>query len=172
MQLYQQHVEEFKIFMGRALVKENVARELHEQKRHDMLVFKNRTCRVHFFPCVSISNMETIFSAAAAKNCPALGWNRTCAVPPCTRNTEWTTMSYWIHRSFFNIHSGKLGLEGTSATFMARKHASWVTFQYRISPLPSQEHIRSVFFGWKSNDVTWNPCPVNVCRENPGCKTF
>jgi hypothetical protein len=53
---------------------------------------------------------------------------------------------------------------------MARIHASWVTFQYRISPLPSQEHRRSVFFGWKSNDVTWKLCPVNVCRENPGCK--
>ena len=58
------------------------------------------------------------------------------------------------------------------STFMARIHVSWVTFQYRISPLPSQEHRRSVFFGWKSNDVTWKLCPLKVCRENPGCKTF
>ena len=58
------------------------------------------------------------------------------------------------------------------STFMARIHVSWVTFQYRISPLPSQEHRRSVFFGWKSNDVTWKLCPLKVCRENPGCKTI
>ena len=58
------------------------------KERDDMLVFKNKTCRVYFFPCVSISNMETTFSAAAAKYCPALGWNRTWAVPPCTRQSD------------------------------------------------------------------------------------
>lgn len=54
---------------------------------------------------------------------------------------------------------------------MARMQLSWVRFQYRISPLPSQEHKRSVFFGWKSKDVTWTLCPTNVCKQNPGCKT-
>lgn len=32
---------------------------------------------------VSTSTMDTIFSEAAARNCPLLGWKRTCVLAPC-----------------------------------------------------------------------------------------
>jgi len=31
----------------------------------------------------SISKIDTVFSDAAAKNCPVLGWKRTCVLAPC-----------------------------------------------------------------------------------------
>lgn len=44
---------------------------------------QNYTCRNCIFLSVSTSKMEISLSAAAARNCPSLGWNLTCAVPPC-----------------------------------------------------------------------------------------
>ena len=143
-------------------------------------IHRGTTCKVYFLPCVSISNMETTFSSATARNCPAFGWNRTCPVPPCTRTAELgKTISYYIYKVIFcqKIRFNTIlvifqGWKGILPTFTARIHASWVTFQYRISPFPSREHKRSISFGWNSNDMTWELCPMNVCRDNWGCKTY
>ena len=86
--LYQQYAKEFEMCACAGCKWRKCSKGTFQTKIEDMLVFKDRTCSVYFFPCVSMSNMETTFSAAAAKNCPTWGWNRTWALPPCTKKAE------------------------------------------------------------------------------------
>jgi hypothetical protein len=57
-------------------------------------------------------------------------------------------------------------------TLNTRAQLPLFMLQYRISPSPSHEQMRSSLFGWKSNDITDAECPINVRREKPGCRVI
>jgi hypothetical protein len=74
-----------------------------------------------------------------------------------------------VHPYIIELQQGWMVCEGgrvmdQGPTLKTWDDVVWPTVQKRISPLSSQEQRTSVNLGWKSSDVTWELCPLKVCK--------
>jgi hypothetical protein len=52
-------------------------------QKYQYIIFSSTLKMLTRLLLFSISKIDTVFSDAAAKNCPVLGWKRTCVLAPC-----------------------------------------------------------------------------------------